>query len=90
MKGNVADRLIKIIESVLPKVRNDIRDETLDYFLARNLKLGRSYLLPKIHKRLINSLESPVIFTSWYYLENISAFLEYHPKPKAQKVRLYI
>ena len=44
----------KIIKSFLRKVRNrkDISDETSDYFLVNNPKLGRFYLLPKIHKRL--------------------------------------
>ena len=53
LKGNTASPLEKIIKSVLRKERNrkDISDETLDYFLVNNPKLGRFYLLPKIHKR---------------------------------------
>ena len=34
--------------------RRDISDGTLDYFLVNNPKLGRSYLLPKIRKKLHN------------------------------------
>ena len=67
--------------------RRDISDSTLDYFLVNNLKLGRYYLLPKIHKKLHNVTGQPVISNSGYYTENISAFLEFHLKPLAQKVK---
>ena len=70
--------------------RGDISDSTLDYFLVNNPKLGRFYLLPKIHKRLQNVPGRPVILNSGYYMENISAFLEFHLKPLAQKVKSYI
>ena len=92
LKGNIAGPLEKIIKSVLRKVRNtkDMSDETLDYFLVNNPKLGRFYLLPKIHKRLHNVPGRPVISNSGYYTENMSAFLEYHLKPIAQKIKSYI
>ena len=70
--------------------RKDISDETLDYFLANNPKLGRFYLLPKIHKWLYNAPGRSVISNSGYYTENISAFFEYHLKPISQKVKSYI
>ena len=62
LKGNIVGPLEKIIKSVLRKVRDrkDISDETLDYFLVNNPKLGRFYLLPKIHKRLYNVPGRPV------------------------------
>ena len=92
LKGNIVGPIEKIIKSVLRKVRNrkDISDETLDYFLVNNPKLGRFYLLPKIHKRLHNVPGRPVISNSGYYTENMSAFLEYHLKPIAQKIKSYI
>ena len=92
LKGNIVGPLEKIIKSVLRKVRNrkDISDETLDYFLVNNPKFGRFYLLPKIHKRLHNVPGRPVISNSGYYTENMSAFLEYHLKPIAQKIKSYI
>ena len=92
LKGNIVGPLEKIIKSVLRKVRDrkDISDETLDYFLVNNPKLGRFYLLPKIHKRLYNVPGRPVISNSGYYTENISAFLEYHLKSISQKVKSYI
>ena len=76
--------------SVSGTTHGDISDSTLDYFLVNNPKLGRFYLLPKIHKRLQNVPGRPVISNSGYYTENISAFLEFHLKPLAQKVKSYI
>ena len=73
---------MKVIKSVLWKIssRYDISDETLDYFLMNNLKLGRFYLLPKIHKRLHNAPGRPVVSNSSYFIENISFFLDFHLK----------
>ena len=92
VKGYAEDHLMKVIKSVLRKIRNrgDVSDETLDYFLVNNPKLGRFYLLPKIHKRLHNVPGRPVISNSGYYTENISSFLDFHLKPLAQKVKSYI
>ena len=66
VKGDAEDPLMKVIKSVLRKIRNrgDINDETSDYFLVNNPKLGRFYLLPKIHKRLHNVPGRPVISNS--------------------------
>ena len=79
VKGDAEGPLTKVIKSVLRKIRNrgDISDETLDYFLVNNPKLGRFYLLPKIHKRLHNVPGRPVIFNSSYFTENISSFLDF-------------
>ena len=68
---------MRIIKSVLRKRsnRDDINDETLDYFLVNKPKLGRFYLLPKIHKRLLNVPGRPVIFNSSYFTENYFLFL---------------
>ena len=81
-----------MIKGVLGNVRKrgDISDKTLDYFLVNNPKLGRFYLLPKIHKRLYDVPGRPVISNSSYYTENISSFVEFHLKPLAQKVQSYI
>ena len=83
---------MKVIKSVLRKIRNrgDISDETLDCFLVNNPKLGRFYLLPKIHKRLHNVPGRPAISNSSYFTENISSFLDFHLEPLAQKVKSYI
>ena len=87
LKGNIEGPLGKIIKSVLRKVRDkkDMGDETLDYYLVNNPKIGRFYFLPKIHKRLHNVQKGPVISSSGHFTKNILAFLEYHLKPIAQK-----
>ena len=91
VKGDADDPLMKVIKSVLRRIRNrgGISGETLDYFLVNNPKLGRFQLLPKIHKRLHNVRGRPVISNSSYFTENIS-FLGFHFKPLAQKVKSYI
>ena len=77
---------------MIRKLRNrgDISHETLDYFSVNNPKLGRFYLLPKIHKPLHDMPGRPVISNSGFYTENIFSFIEYHLKPLAQNVKSYI
>ena len=92
IKGDAEGPPMNVIKSVLRKVRKrgDISDETSDCFLVNNPKLGRFYLLPKIHKRLHNVPRRPVISNSSHFNENISSFLDFHSKPLAQKVKSYI
>ena len=84
--------LLSIVKNFLSRVKNigDILSETLEYFFINKPKLGRFYLLPKIHKRLHNVPGRPVISNSGFFTENISAFLEYHLKPVSQKVKSFI
>ena len=58
--------------------------------MVNNPKLGRFYLLPKIHKRLSSVPGRPVISNSGCFTENISAFLDHHLQPLAKKVRSYV
>ena len=76
---------MKVIKGVSRKIRSrgDISDETLDYFLVNNPRLGRFYLLPKIHKRLHNVTGRPVISNSSYFAENISSFLNFEKDSKS-------
>ena len=92
LTGDVEGPLEKIIKTVLKKVRDrrDTSDNALRYFLVNNPKLGRFYYLPKIHMRIQNVPGRPIISNSKYYTKNISAFLEFHLKPLAQKVKSYI
>ena len=62
----------------------------LNYFLIKDAKFARFYLLPKIHKRLYNVPGRPVISNCGYYTENISSFLDFHLQPIAKKVKSYI
>ena len=64
------------MKKVIRKLRNrgDISHESLDYFSVNNSKLGRFYLLPKIHKRL-HVPRRPVISNSGFYTKNIFPLL---------------
>ena len=92
LSGEFVSLLVKVIKSALDTIekRGDISRETLDYFLVDTLKVGRYYFLPKIHKRLFNIPNRPVISNSSYYTENISAFLVFHQKPLAKEVRSFV
>ena len=84
--------LLKTINAVIAKVRKwgDLKRDNLDYFIMKDPKFARFYLLPKIHKRLHNVPGRPVISNSGYYTENISSFLDHHLQPLAQVVKSYI
>ena len=77
------------LKSILRKERNRkyIRHEASDYFLANKPRLGRSYLLPRISKRLCNALGRPVISIKGYYTENISDFRGCYLKAIVQNVK---
>ena len=77
---------------MIRKLRNrgDISHGTLDYFSVNNSKLGRFYLLPKVHKRLHDVPGRPVVSNLGFYTENTCSFIEYHLKPLAQSVKSYI
>ena len=50
--------LIKTIHDILEKIRKrgDISSNILDYFNVENPKFGRFYVLPKIHKRMYDTV----------------------------------
>ena len=64
--------------------------DTFNYFLVKDPKFARFYLLPKIQKRLYDVPGRPVISNCGFYTENISSFLDFHLQPLAQKVKSYI
>ena len=70
--------------------RCDIDINILKHFDMEEPKFDRLYILPKIHKRMHSNPGIPVISNSGFYAENISAFLDFHLKPTAAKVNLYI
>ena len=92
LEGEVVSPLVSVIKKCLANIqrRGDISKETLDYFLVKNPKVGRFYLLPKIHKRLHNVPGRPVISNNGFFTENISAFLDYHLQPLAKKVKSFV
>ena len=84
----LTNTLMKALEKI--RLRGDLPKDTFDYFLVKGPQFARFYLLPKIHKRLHDVPERPVISNCDYYTENISSFLGYHLQPLAQKVKSYI
>ena len=82
----LVNTLMKALEQI--RLRGDLSKDTLDYFLVKDPKIARFYLLPKIHKRLHDIPGRPVISNCGYY--NISSFLDYHLQPLPQKVKSYI
>ena len=70
----LANTLMKALEKL--RLRGDLSKDTLDYFLVKDPKFARFYLLPKIHKRLHDVPGRPVIPNCGYYTENISSFLD--------------
>ena len=90
--SNEAAPLLETINEVIAKIRKrgDLKRDNLDYFVMKDPKFARFYLLPKIHKRLHNVPGRPVISNSGYYTENISSFLDHHLQPLAQAVKSYI
>ena len=81
-----------IVKSGLSRIRErrDISVGTMDYFLINNPRLGRFYLLPKIHKRMNKIPGRPVISNTRYYTENISEFLDFHLQPLSKKVASFV
>ena len=68
----------------------DIDNKTLEYLMINNPRLGRFYLLPKIHKRLYAVPGRPVISNCNYATEKIAHFLDFHLQPLSQQVKSYL
>ena len=65
-------------------------EEVTDYFKVNDSKLGRLYLLPKIHKGLTSVKGRPVISNCGTITENISEYLDHHLNPSVSQSRSYI
>ena len=89
---NEPNVLINTIMRALEKIClcGDLSSNTLNYFLVKDPKFARFYLLPKIHKRLHDVPDRLAISNCGFYAENISSFLDHHLQPLAQKVKSYI
>ena len=63
---NDSSALVSTIFKSLEKIRKrgDLSQDTLNYFLVKDPKFARFYLLPKIHKRLYDVPGRPVISCS--------------------------
>ena len=70
--------------------RGDFCTDTLNYFIIKDAKFARFYLLSEIHKKLHNVPGRPVISNCGYHTENISSFLDFYLQPIAKKVKSFI
>ena len=89
---NDSSILINIIMRALEKIRirGDFPNDTLNYFLVKDPRFAPFYHSSKIHKRLHNVHDRPVISNCGFYTENISSFLDHHLRPVPQKVNSFI
>ena len=82
----------KTINSRLNELREEDPglEEVTDYLKVRDSKLGRFYLLPKIHKGLSSVKGRPVISNSGTITEHISEYLDHHLNPLVSQSRSYV
>ena len=70
--------------------RGDLSADNIKYFMVKDPKFARIYLVPKIRWRLENVPGQPIISNCGFYTENLSAFLDFHLQPLAHEVKSYI
>ena len=88
---DLTQHISKLVSERIRKLFSDghIDDKTLDYLLVNsNPRVGRFYLLPKIHKR--GCPGRPVISGCGTWTERISEFVDYHIKPLVPRIPSYI
>ena len=86
--SSILNNIMRALEKI--RIRGDLPNDALNYFLVKDLKFDNFYLLPKIDKRLDNVPGRPIISNCGFYTENISSFLGHHLRPISQKVNLFI
>ena len=84
--------LTDIIFKTLNKMKSkeEITDSNIKFLLPDDNRLARFYLLPKIHKRLINVPGRPVVSHVGFHTEKISSFIDHHLQPLSKKVKSFI
>ena len=77
---NDSSALLSTVFKSLEKIRKcgDLSQVTLNYFLVKDPKFVRFYLLPKVHRRFYDVSGRPVISNCDFHNENISSFLDFH------------
>ena len=80
----LVNTIIKAIEKIW--LCGDLSSDTLNYIFAEDPKFG-FFLLPKIHKGLHNVPGRSAILNCYFYIGNISSFLDYHLQPLAWKIK---
>ena len=77
--SQVSDQVKEVLQPLLGK--GYISGKNVEYLVVSRPRLGRFYLLPKIHKRLENVPGRPVISNCGTATERISEFLDFHIQP---------
>ena len=70
--GPLASTIHEPIEKI--RKRGDLNADAIKYFMVKDPKFACFYLLSKMHKRLHDVPDRPVISNCGYYTENISSF----------------
>ena len=82
----------KTINSRLKELREEDLglEEVTEYLEVKDSKLGRFYLMPRIHKGLSSVKERPVISNSGTITEHISEYLDHHLNPLVSQSRSHV
>ena len=64
------------------KENSHIDKNTFDYLKPDKPKVGRFYLLPKIHK--VNNPGRPIVSANGHPTEKISEFVDFHLRPHVE------
>ena len=82
----------KTINSRLNELREEDPglEEVTDYLKVKDSRLGRFYLLPKIHKGLSSVKGRPVISNCGTITEQISEYLDHHLNPLVSQSMSYV
>ena len=82
----------KTINSRLNELREEDPglEEMTDYLQVKDSRLGRFYLLPKIHKGRSSVKGRPVISNCGTVTEHISEYLDHHLNPLVSQSRSYV
>ena len=70
--NTLINTIMRTLEKI--RIRGDLSNDTISYFLVKDLKFAKFYLLPKIHKRFHNVPGRPVMSNCKFCTENISSF----------------
>ena len=82
--SKVLDRVKEALQPLQDK--GYISGKNVEYLVVPRPRLGRFYLLPKIHKRLENVPGRPVISNCGTATERVSEFLDFHIQPLVEGV----
>ena len=72
------------------RARRDLSTDNIKYFMVKDPKFVRFYLLLKINKKSENVPGQSVISNCGFYTENISAFSDFHMQLLARNVKIFI